>query len=155
MARRARITGGSNVRRLLRRLDDNVVASVKREVADFGEATRQDGIKAVAPVSKTIARNIEVRKSRDGLTVRVGIITKKARRAAYFSRWVEFGTRPHRIGSGMHPGVQPKPFLIPSFKINKAYYRPRINAAISRAIRTAARGGTITDPGGGGSSSDE
>lgn len=143
MARRPKVVGGLNVRRFLRQADENITASVKAELADFAEAVRLDAAKTAGTVSRTLAQNIEARGSRNGLRVRVGIITKRARREAYFARWVEFGTKPHAIGKGMHPGTKARPYLIPAFKINARYFRPRLAEKIRYAIRVSRNGGRV------------
>lgn len=32
----------------------------------------------------------------------------------FYAKWIEFGTKPHIIGDGVHPGVMPKPFMRPA-----------------------------------------
>jgi len=44
----------------------------------------------------------------------VGGKSKKTGADVFYPLMVEYGTKPHKIGSGDHPGVMPKPFMRPA-----------------------------------------
>lgn len=60
-------------------------------------------------------------------------------REAYYARWVEFGTGPHKNGGEfagtMNPGTPARPFFFPPFRA----LRRRAIGRISRAVRRAAK----------------
>lgn len=49
---------------------------------------------------------------------------KGRRNARAYAHMVEYGTRPHRVGKGMHPGASPRPFM-----------RPALDSKASEAIK--------------------
>jgi HK97 gp10 family phage protein len=68
--------------------------------------------------------------------------------AAYYARWVEFGTAPHNIakggrnksfkGSGIpHPGAAPNPFFYPAFRALRKKAKLMMTKAISSAVKKA------------------
>lgn len=99
------------------------------------------------PIQAEARHNVAVSSGqlRDGLKISVaakgGTVTAKLRaggKHGYIARWVEFGTRPHKIPGKLaiggqvvtgveHPGVRPRPFL-----------RPALDARASEAVVAAA-----------------
>ncbi|MBK3745621.1 HK97 gp10 family phage protein [Paraburkholderia aspalathi] len=72
---------------------------------------------------------------------------------AYYARWVEFGTNPHkieakhakslgkdgRLGTEVdHPGSAKSPFFYPSYRANKKQAKRRINKALRGAAKKVA-----------------
>ena len=57
---------------------------------------------------------------------------------------VEFGTKPHvnggQFAGTMHPGTEPQPFLLPAARLTQDRARRRIDRAVGRAVREAAKG---------------
>lgn len=74
-------------------------------------------------------------KSVDGM--RVTIFAGNAE--AYYARFVEFGTSPHRnkgkFAGSQHPGTRAQPFFFPGWRIA----RKKVKGRVTRAIRAAAR----------------
>lgn len=56
-----------------------------------------------------------------------------------YAHLVEFGTRPHKIGSGKHPGAAAKPFLGPAFEEHKGEAVGIIESEIRQQIEKAAQ----------------
>lgn len=136
------------------KIERNIMVGALRAGAKAIEAEA----KSRAPVAAPSAENQRLYGGRAGLlrdTIRVsasvkrGTVTaairaggkdKKTQGDAYYARWVELGTQPHRIVAGpgkllpiaggvkavMHPGSRPRPFL-----------RPALDAAGSRAVEVA------------------
>ncbi|MGU3495930.1 HK97 gp10 family phage protein [Xanthobacteraceae bacterium A53D] len=63
---------------------------------------------------------------------------------AYWARWEEFGTAPHKQGGfmrgTMHPGTRARPFFFPPFRMMKKKMRSRISRASTRAAKKVAGG---------------
>lgn len=81
---------------------------------------------------------------------RLAITIYAGNRAAYYARFVEFGTRPHAVGRnasldrglrqdgiGLHPGASPRPFFYPVYRANRRRVRARLSRAVTRAVKQA------------------
>lgn len=154
------VEGGARLRRILNRIPEAVAAEVKREIDDAAELTKFEMLKRVPVREGDLAASIEIWKSRDGLSVKVGpgARTRRAKkRGGWRAKFIEFGTRPHSLAKGaklggktrrarrqgqgaQHPGAAPRPFIVPAFQAAKAIFRPRINAAVNRALRHTSHG---------------
>lgn len=71
--------------------------------------------------------------------------------AAFYARWVEFGTAAHALGKGsdlhgtggrrrrqhgtMHPGAAAQPFFFPAYRLGKKRAMNRIKRAIGKAVK--------------------
>lgn len=59
------------------------------------------------------------------------------------SHLVEFGTKPHENGGQFagtqHPGTDPAPFMLPSWRLNRARVERRISAAVNKAIKESMK----------------
>jgi hypothetical protein len=64
-------------------------------------------------------------------------------RTAFWARWDEFGTRPHRIGGlfkgAKHPGTPARPFFFPNFRLRRKRLLGRISRGARRGIQEAIR----------------
>jgi len=57
----------------------------------------------------------------------------------FYQNFVEFGTRPHRMKRGRHPGAEAQPFLRPAYKANEASFLEMFKQKIKRKIDLLAR----------------
>ena len=55
--------------------------------------------------------------------------------AAFYARFVEYGTKPHKVGGRSHPGSQAKPFLRPAFDELKNAIGTTIVKQIGRKLK--------------------
>lgn len=130
MARRSRrITGANRLRRKLRRFPDEATDELRQTIWAFASEMQGDARARAPKDTGTLAANIQARFSRDGLEARVGVITKAAKRKAYYAGFVEFGTR----------NMPARPWLVPALEQNRPKFRPQINSAVDRAVRRVAR----------------
>jgi HK97 gp10 family phage protein len=154
------VEGTQRLRRLLNRIPDEVTAEVKKEIDDGAELVKFEMLKRVPVRDGTLAASIEIWSGKDGLVKMIGpgAKTRRAKLQAFYAKWVEFGTRPHSLsrgsrlaqpkrnrrgknaGGAQHPGTKPRPFIHPAFVAAKSKFRPRINAAIDRALKRVAGG---------------
>lgn len=63
---------------------------------------------------------------------------------AYYARWVEFGTAPHKVGGmfrgAQHPGAGAQPFFYPAFRSVRKRMKSRVGKAVRSAAKKAASG---------------
>lgn len=165
---RSRVTGVSKLRRLLRRLPDDITDDVRKAVSTSGDIVLRD-MQAVAP-HKSIEENLSKKMSQDGLTARVGLIGRRANRRGFLARIIEFGAKAHQIsprgasftaggrrrkgkgakamviggdfvrGTVTHPGLKPRPFFFKPFQRARPLIVRRIKEAIARALGRASAG---------------
>ena len=61
--------------------------------------------------------------------------------AAFYARWVEFGTKGH-VNKGLyegseHPGSRPTPFFFPGYRAQKRSVKSRMSRAMRKGIKEA------------------
>lgn len=144
------LKGQNRLRKILGRMPETASAEVKTLVAEMAQEVLNDarlyaGRGSMA--SKRYAAALGRRRSRSGFTADVGLLTKTAKKKAWFAHFIEFGTRAgvrvwrgKRKGSMKHPGTPRRPVLKPAFEIERVRYLPRFSAAIDDALRRTAAG---------------
>ncbi|CUW39288.1 HK97 family phage protein [Magnetospirillum sp. XM-1] len=90
-------TNVGKLRRLLRRLPDDLTEHVKVAIKEAAEAVYTDAVSAVPKDSGELARAISLSTSPDGLSTRVGFSKRLSRtewnEAGWRAKFVEFGTK--------------------------------------------------------------
>lgn len=138
MAKRSyRIEGMPLLRKKLRRADDEARKEVRTEVAALARLTRDYARGHVASTSSNVASAISDRVARDGMGASVGLLTRAARRRAWYAHFIEWGTRPSR--KTRHPGLPARPFLTPAWEQARTEVGPRVRNAVNNMILTLAR----------------
>lgn len=141
---RARI----KLRRILTATDNNVKEAMRKAADDL-----RDEMKARAPVKTgTLKNNITSFVAKNGLRAEAGIRGKKAKKAAFYARWVEFGTKGHGIDPAVrkalvfegvfaadadHPGTPARPFIGPAWDAKKPDLIRDVTKAINEAVKKA------------------
>ncbi len=85
-----------------------------------------------------LARLLNKRVARDGLTARVGLVTKKAQRDGFYFRFLDAGTK-----GSPKLNIPPQPALhirARSFDLNKDWILQRAQKGIALALRRASAG---------------
>lgn len=63
---------------------------------------------------------------------------------AFYARWVEFGTRPHRAGGmykgALHPGNAPRPYFFPAYRATRKRVKSRVSRAVNKSAKLVAAG---------------
>lgn len=142
-ARRRGIAYGrlSKTRKLLRRLPDDLVEPVRAAFREGAAAILADA-KAGAPKdSGQGAEALNLQVSRDGLSAKVGLIGKRARRKGFYLAFHEYGTKgtSQGFGKGIQlPPLPARPFLEPAFDAHSAEIAAKVKAGIARATNRAA-----------------
>lgn len=134
---KSRIEGMTRTRSVLRRAGDDVRSEVKKEVSGLARLTRDYARGYAAPVSSNVASAISDRVDKDGMGASVGILTRAARKRAWYAHFIEWGTRPSR--KTKHPGLPKRPFLMPAWELAKSKFEPRIRSAVNKAIDRLAK----------------
>ena len=156
MSRFKNITGADVVQKGLKGLPLKMAEEIAAAINKGGQELR-DRAKQLAPArrhSGELRRSIEVRDlafrrvaatKKYGVSKRVGVIVgvfpNENGGKAYYARYVEFGTAPHAIGRGIHPGATARPFLFPAYWSLRKRIRGRINRATRKAAKATFRGG--------------
>ena len=140
------IKGLQELQAALDKLPAKIEANIVRGALRAGAKVIEAQARAIAPVAAPTAENARLYGGRPGLlrdSIRVSVnlvrgrVTaaikaggrgRKGQASAYYARWVELGTKPHRIVAGpgkllpvgggvksvMHPGASKKGFLRPA-----------------------------------------
>lgn len=62
---------------------------------------------------------------------------------AYYARFIEFGTAPHKnkgkFAGSQHPGTAAQPFFYPGWRLVSRRVKGRVTRAVNKAAREAAR----------------
>lgn len=142
---RARI----KLRRILTASENNVKTAMKKAADDL-----RDDMKSGVPVkSGTLKNNITSAVAKNGLRAEAGIRGKKAKKAAFYAPWIEFGTKGHGIkpetrkvlvfegvfsASADHPGTPARPFMAPAWEAKKPEIIKSVTKAIDDAVKKAS-----------------
>ncbi len=95
---KSRVQGARELRAKLRRMPDALREEVRAVNAYTAEATHARGLQlmddfGIGNVTGTLRKQYRWKVSRDGLSARVGYLTKAARRRAYYAMFLHNGTR--------------------------------------------------------------
>lgn len=128
MSRRsAGLRGVNNLRKLLRRLPDEVSADVRKEIEESAQLIEYDAKVLVHKDRGDLAASISYKLGRDGLSAQIGFSSRWKRlwrAAGWRAFFEEFGTSHQRA----------HPFLFPAWERNKADITRRISASIKRTL---------------------
>lgn len=129
------------LRRTLRNIDAAMgpagTSPVKDEVRRHAVSVLGDMLQGVRYRTGRLAGLLRFRVSRDGLTARVGLITKRAQRLGFHAWFQEFGT-----GGSKERNIPPQPaepFMGPAAERNRAPFVRAMRRAIDKVLRRAAR----------------
>ncbi|MFH1806830.1 MAG: HK97-gp10 family putative phage morphogenesis protein [Pseudomonadota bacterium] len=128
MSRRGRgLRGVNGLRRLLRKLPDDVSAEVRTEISEGAELIAYDAIRLAPRDQGDLAAALEYKLGGDKLSAQIGYSSrwKRAWRAAgWRAKFIEFGTIKHRA----------HPFLFPAWEMNRKDIERRIAQAIKNTL---------------------
>ncbi|MFX4223537.1 MAG: HK97 gp10 family phage protein [Thalassobaculum sp.] len=136
---RAGLLGIGKLRRTLRRIDGEAQRELREAVDEGAEAILRDMQLLVPKRTGALARLLAKRVARDGLTARVGLVTKKAQRDGFYFRFLDAGTK----GA---PGRNIKPqralhIRAKAFDLNRDWIKSRTQRGIALALKRASSGG--------------
>lgn len=128
--RRSGLRKVNRLRRLLRRLPDDVTVEVRKVISDGSDMILKDAQANAPKRTGELVRRLKKRVARDGLTARVGLLHKRDKKKVFYAHWVEWGT----------VDTPAKPFLFPAAAANMKVIFFRSQNAIRRALQRAIRG---------------
>lgn len=140
---RSGLRGVNRLRKVLRRVDPESTRELRTALEQGAEAILQDMISLTPRRTGSLARLLSKRVARDGLTARVGLLTRKAQRDGYYLKFLDAGTK----GA---PGrnIPPQPALhirATAVDLNRQWILERTGKGISLALQRASRAGGPMD----------
>jgi HK97 gp10 family phage protein len=153
MRSRSVVVGSRKLRMTLQRMDKVITREVVEVMGEYAHAIQQTAAELVPKDTGNLQEAILsprfVGKKSNGFGWNVGFRTKKLQEQGWYAHFVEFGTKGYRKGEKIGrsrrkakrniPARPAQPFLLPAMQINKAKFRPRLERAIDRALKHAAR----------------
>lgn len=140
--------GVDNIKRRFAALPDRVKAAAIDEMEARAEELVEEMRRYVPRDSGDLAKSIGwtwgeaprgavlvAKGSNEGSYGTLRITIYAGSKAAYYARYVEFGTRPHTTPRGAHPGSRARPFFFPVYRKNKRRIKSGVTRAINRAIK--------------------
>ena len=166
LSQRRGLQNVNSLRRKLRNMHKVTENSIKPVIEEVAEAIRLDAIDRVPKDTGELARSIEKKVSSDGLTAVIGpgakiaAIIKRQSGSAFATRkaggiklskaskhllfqffkgyWIEFGTKGNAERN--IPPQPARPFMGPSFDINRQWGVNRVKDAVNNTLRRVADG---------------
>lgn len=138
-AQRRGLRGVSKLRRTLRRLEPEAREGIKHAIEKGAEGIKADMMILIPKDTGETAVLIDKKIARDGLTARIGFVTKKAQKDGYVARFIEFGTKgfPDRNV----PAQAARPFMQPAFDRNKEWILRDCKREIAKALKKVTSNG--------------
>ena len=125
---RSGLSGVSNVRKLLRRLEPELTSDVREAVEASAGILLRAMLARTPRRSGTLAGELRIKYGRDRLSARVGVIGKRSLRRAWYARFVEYGT----------VDIPAQPFMIPAAEEVAPKIDRIVDAAIDRVLAKVA-----------------
>lgn len=150
MARKGGIKGARKLRKLLAAADRTTGQHVKRAMEAIADDVLMSQLGLVPREWGDLAGALRASVSKAGLRARIGLISKNDRRDYFYATFLEFGTRGY-VGM-VRPGIAnrrpyhvsippmaPRPFIGPSFDLNRDNYIEALMLAKRKAFAELAR----------------
>lgn len=158
------VRGANNVDRKFRALPEMLLEEVRREL-EVAARSMVAQMRAIVPKrsgalaasigytfgTKVPSGAIKIGSVRSSKAARIAVTIYAGNEAAFYARFVEFGTAPHSLATnastkrglrqdqgGQHPGATAQPFFFPTYRANRDKVRNQIRAAARRAARRAS-----------------
>ncbi len=125
---RAGVRGVGRLRRMLRRLPDDVTSEIREAMHTIGGMVLREMLRRVRRDTGLGAGELRMQVARDGLSIKVGIIGRRSWKKAFHLIFQEFGT----------VKITAHPFLWPAVEAVRPKIVPIMNAAVDRALKKAA-----------------
>lgn len=141
---RARI----KLRRILTETDSNIRGAMQ----DSANLLQKEIVRNAPVDSGNLRDSITAFVAKNGLRAEVGLRGKKAKRDAFYARFIEFGSKGHKVStrkgvlsdgnntfgkSADIPAMPARPFIQPAWDAKKPDIMNRINKVITDAVRKA------------------
>ena len=144
MARkRSRVTGNRRLARVLRRIEPEAREQMKGAMTEAAEAIHADMLVLTPHDTGHLRSLLDWRVSRNGMSARVGLVTKKAQQSGFYFRFLDQGTK-----GAPAKNIPPQParhIRSRAFDLNKQWALERVNEGIDKALETAVKAGGKRD----------
>lgn len=167
MARRSGLQGVTSLRRTLRRIEPEMTEEARTAMHNGAEAIKLDAIARVPRAEGDLARSIDYKLGRDGLTAIIGpaakqvamvggrtsatapfatsssrqrklsIKNKEALFQFFKGYWIEYGTKGNSARN--IPAQRARPFMAPAFDLNREWLLEKVRQGIAKALERASR----------------
>lgn len=116
--------GANKLRRTLKRMGPEATAEVRKVLADGTQLILFNARSRVPVDTGNLRYELEAKTSSDGMSGRIGLVGKKAKKAAFYGRFVEFGTKRQAA----------RPFLVPAYEQSKDWIMTNLRKALDRTL---------------------
>jgi HK97 gp10 family phage protein len=130
------IRNARRLRRLLKRAEPAIRQEYKVVSREIGNAVLEKMRELVAEDKGDLKNALSARVSPDGLSVSVGLTTKRRRQKFFYSRFIEGGTKGYPERN--IPPMPARPFMEPAFELTKPENIKRANNLIKTSLRKIA-----------------
>ena len=147
---RSGLRGVGKLRRTLRRLGPEATKDIRKPIERGADFILGDMLSLVPKDSGDLARALDRRIARDGLTARIGLVTPSKQRDLFYARFVEFGTKGGQVTARRAGGLPytmnvparpATPFMQPAFDLNRAQIVRETQTAIRLVLERVSRQG--------------
>lgn len=144
MARkRSRVTGNRRLARVLRRIEPEAREQMKGAMEEAAQAIWADMVTLTPEDTGRLRSLLDWRVSRNGMSARVGLVTKRAQQSGFYFRFLDQGTK-----GAPAKNIPPQParhIRAQAFDLNKRWALERVNEGIDKALETAVKAGGKRD----------
>ena len=126
------------LRWVFRSLEDEARAELRDEMEKIAQRIAGSMLERVPQRSGNLRNLIDYRVAKSGLTARIGYVTPKDRRDAFYARFLEFGTKGY-APRGIPP-LAAQPFIQPAFDAYKNIFIAEAAKAVRQALERVSRG---------------
>jgi len=145
----------SRVRRLLRTYPEAVREPIRKVITDTADQILNEATLRAPIRTGRLRRSLSKSIARDGLTVKVGQLRKRASEKAFYGKFIEYGTRGYQNGSVRRaqgsrttkiirrsvPARNAEPFLQPAIELAQEPFRKNMAAALDETMRRVTTSG--------------
>lgn len=142
--RRSRVTGNRRLRRVLRRIEPEAREGVKTAMEEAAQAIWADMV-VLTPAGPQgrLRRMLDWRVPKNGLTARIGLVTKRTQESGFYFKFLDRGTKgyaPRNI-----PPMPARHIRARAFDMNKGFALERVRGGIDLALKRAVQAGGKSD----------
>jgi HK97 gp10 family phage protein len=121
----------SSLRKKIKRLEPEARQGIKDAMTEVADEILAEAKSRVPVDTGTLKKKLTRQVSRDGMSAKVGVRTKAAKRKAYYGKFIELGTSK----------MPAQPFLTPAFEVVRPKAKVKLKKEIDATLTKVALGG--------------
>jgi HK97 gp10 family phage protein len=121
----------SSLRKKIKRLEPEARQGIKDAMTEVADEILDEAKSRVPVDTGTLKKKLTRQVSRDGMSAKVGVRTKAAKRKAYYGKFIELGTSK----------MPAQPFLTPAYEVVRPKAKVKLKKEIDATLRKVALGG--------------